>query len=55
MNSNTNYEAKVYTETGSRVTKVLCLSHLGSHKHDLVNKNSTKLVQKPCDFCRKAN
>ena len=46
-----NYQAKVYTETGVKVSRVLCLLCLGAMRRDLVNKN-TKLTQKPCERCK---
>jgi hypothetical protein len=46
-----NFSALVYTERGTRVRKVMCLAHLSIRRHDLVNKNATNLVRKPCDYC----
>jgi len=46
-----NFSTKAYTESGVAVRMVLCLLCLNIKKHELVNKNNTKLVSKPCDRC----
>jgi len=48
-----NFSTKIYTESGVAVRMVFCLLCLGAKQADLVNKNKTSLVSKPCDRCGK--